>query len=127
MELWHQSYTIITTEANELMAPPHDRMPDILHRRHFDRWLDREKTVQLPIDLLRPFPADEMESFKVSRDVGNVKNNSTEMPDGVCVRSQGCCRKDGPSQKASHWTHGPCSPHRNLFIQVHHFHQLVAG
>jgi hypothetical protein len=32
-----------------------------------------------PIDLLRPFPADEMEAFEVSTDVGNVKNNSPEL------------------------------------------------
>jgi putative SOS response-associated peptidase YedK len=31
-----QSYTIITTDANELMAPVHDRMPTILHRGDFN-------------------------------------------------------------------------------------------
>jgi len=29
-----------------------------------------------PVDLLGPFPANEMEAFEVSKDVGNVKNNS---------------------------------------------------
>jgi putative SOS response-associated peptidase YedK len=76
---WLQSFTIITTEANELMAPVHNRMPVILHPGDFDRWLDREPTDQPPIDLLRPFPADEMEAFEVSKDVGNVKNNSPEL------------------------------------------------
>ncbi len=69
---WLQSYTIITTEANELMATVHDRMPVILHPGDFNRWLDREPNEQPPIDLLRPFPADEMEAFEVSKDVGNV-------------------------------------------------------
>ncbi|WP_157466774.1 hypothetical protein [Edaphobacter aggregans] len=32
-----------------------------------------------PIDLLRPLPAAEMGAFKVSKDVGNVKNNSAEL------------------------------------------------
>jgi putative SOS response-associated peptidase YedK len=32
-----------------------------------------------PIDLLRPFPAEEMEAFEVSKDVGDVKNNSPEL------------------------------------------------
>jgi putative SOS response-associated peptidase YedK len=32
-----------------------------------------------PIDLLRPFPADELEAFEMSKDVGNVKNNSPEL------------------------------------------------
>ncbi|WP_051979263.1 SOS response-associated peptidase [Edaphobacter aggregans] len=76
---WLQSYAIIITEANELMAPVHDRMPVILHQRDFDRWIDREPTDQPPIDLLRPFPADEMEAFEVSKVVDNVKNNSPEL------------------------------------------------
>lgn len=54
-------------------------MPVILHERDFDRWLDRDETERLPIDLLRPFPADEMEAFEVSKDVGNVRNNSSEL------------------------------------------------
>jgi putative SOS response-associated peptidase YedK len=76
---WLQTYTIITTEANELMAPVHNRMPVILRPSDFNRWLDREPTSQLPIDLLRPFPADEMEAFAVSKDVGNVRKNSPEL------------------------------------------------
>jgi putative SOS response-associated peptidase YedK len=48
----------------------------LLHLGDFDRWLSREETHQPPIDLLRPFPANEMEAFEVSKDVGNVKNNS---------------------------------------------------
>jgi putative SOS response-associated peptidase YedK len=75
-----QSYTIITTEANELIAPVHDRMPVILHPGAYDRWLDRDSDPSRPpIDLLHPFPADEMEAFEVSKDVGNVKNNSPEL------------------------------------------------
>lgn len=76
---WLQTFTIITTEANELMAPVHDRMPVILHPGEFNRWLERGETHQPPVDLLRPFPADEMEAFEVSKDVGNVRNNTPEL------------------------------------------------
>jgi putative SOS response-associated peptidase YedK len=77
---WLQSYTIITTGANELMAPIHDRMPVILHPSDYDRWLDRGSDPDRPpLGLLRPFPADKMEAFEVSKDVGNVKNNSPEL------------------------------------------------
>jgi putative SOS response-associated peptidase YedK len=76
---WLQSYTIITTDANELMIPVHNRMPVILHESDFNRWLDREETDQPPIDLLRPFPAEEMEAFEVNKDVDNVRNNSPEL------------------------------------------------
>jgi putative SOS response-associated peptidase YedK len=41
---WLQSYTIITTEANELMAPVRDRMPVILHPSDFNRVARREPT-----------------------------------------------------------------------------------
>jgi putative SOS response-associated peptidase YedK len=56
---WLQSFTIVTTEANELVAPMHDRMPVILEPRDYDRWLDREAE-RPPLDLLRPLEAGEM-------------------------------------------------------------------
>ena len=76
---WLQSFAIVTTEANELMAPIHPRMPVILHPRDYDRWLDREETERLPIDLLRPFESDEMEAFLANPKVGNVRNNGPEL------------------------------------------------
>jgi putative SOS response-associated peptidase YedK len=76
---WLQSYTIITTEAHELMAPIHERMPVILHPGVYDRWLDREETHRPPSICSARSPADEMEAFEVSKDVGNVKNNSAEL------------------------------------------------
>ena len=76
---WLQSYTIITTDANEIMMPIHNRMPVILHEGDFNRWLERGEAHQPPIDLLRPFPAVEMEAFEVSKDVGNVRNNSADL------------------------------------------------
>ena len=77
---WLQSYAIVTTEANELMAQiPHPRMPVILHARDYDRWLDREETERLPLDLLRPFEAEAMEMYKANPKVNNVRNNGPEM------------------------------------------------
>ncbi len=76
---WLQSYAIVTTEANELMTKIHPRMPVILHTRDYDRWLDREETERLPIDLLRPFESEEMEVYEANPKVGNVRNNGPEM------------------------------------------------
>ena len=42
---WLRTCTIITTTANELVAPVHDRMPVILPRESEDAWLDREVAV----------------------------------------------------------------------------------
>ena len=58
---WLQSFTILTTDPNELAAKVHDRMPVILHPGDYDRWLSREKVDQLPLDLLRPYKAEAME------------------------------------------------------------------
>ncbi len=55
------SCTIITTAANDLISPIHDRMPVILPREMEELWLDEQ--VQEPAvltDLLRPYPADDM-------------------------------------------------------------------
>lgn len=74
-----EAYTIITTDPNELLKPIHNRMPVILSPQDYSRWLDPGEPSQLPIDLLRPYPAEEMRAWKVSAAVGNVRNNSPEL------------------------------------------------
>ena len=78
-DTWLQSFTIITTEANEIMSQVHTRMPVILRERDWQRWLDRELTEQPPIDLLRPYDSDEMQLEVCNPAVGNVRNNGPEM------------------------------------------------
>jgi putative SOS response-associated peptidase YedK len=48
---WIRSFAVITTDANELVAEIHDRMPLILAPSHYNRWLSEEPD---PRDLLRP-------------------------------------------------------------------------
>jgi putative SOS response-associated peptidase YedK len=56
-----ESCTFLTTEANEIMQPLHDRMPVILKPEDYDLWLDPEvKDPELLKPLLRPCPAEEM-------------------------------------------------------------------
>lgn len=47
-----ETYTIVTTRANDLLAPIHDRMPVVIAERDHDRWLDAEDAAT---DLLEPF------------------------------------------------------------------------
>jgi putative SOS response-associated peptidase YedK len=54
-------------------------MPVILHRQDYERWLAPAEPPQLPIDLLKPFPAGEMKVWKVGSAVGSVKNNRPEL------------------------------------------------
>lgn len=74
-----ETYTIITTDPNELVQPMHDRMPVILSPSDYDRWLDPGDPARPPIDLLRPFPAERMTAWKVSPAVGNTKNDSPDL------------------------------------------------
>lgn len=76
---WLQSFAIVTTEANELMAKIHPRMPVILKPRDYDRWLDRGETERLPLDLLRPFDAEEMVIHEANPKVNNARNNGPEL------------------------------------------------
>jgi putative SOS response-associated peptidase YedK len=70
-----ETFTILTTGPNELMEPVHNRMPVILEPKDYERWLDTSDPARLPIDLLRPYPAERMKAWPVSERVGNVRNN----------------------------------------------------
>jgi len=74
-----QTYTIITTEPNELMKPIHNRMPVIMPEKAEDLWLD-PKIDNIPTlrSLLRPYPEGEMEVYEVSTLVNSPKNNTPE-------------------------------------------------
>jgi putative SOS response-associated peptidase YedK len=54
------TFSIITTEANELANRVHNRMPVILKPKDYDRWLEPSDPEQPPLDLLRPYDADLM-------------------------------------------------------------------
>jgi putative SOS response-associated peptidase YedK len=68
----HPTYTIITTDANDLVAPLHNRMPVILNQEHENRWLagDAPSADEMK-NLLRPYPANEMDVYPVSSQVNS--------------------------------------------------------
>ncbi|MHB1958862.1 MAG: SOS response-associated peptidase [Acidobacteriaceae bacterium] len=69
-----ETFTILTTDPNEVMVI-HNRMPVILEPKDYDRWLNPGDPARPPVDLLRPYPAERMISWRVSELVGNVRNN----------------------------------------------------
>lgn len=80
--------TIITTDANELLAPIHPRMPVILPETAYGPWLDpavHDKDRLLP--LLKPFPSGEMEYYPVTAKVNSYKYNAPDAiePVSKCV------------------------------------------
>jgi putative SOS response-associated peptidase YedK len=77
-----ETCTILTTAANELMAPLHDRMPVILERSHHDLWLDPEMGEARALKpLLEPYPSEKMTAHAVSKLVNNPGND-----DPKCVQ-----------------------------------------
>lgn len=72
-----ESFTIITTDANELLVEIHDRMPVILPPDRYGVWLDPEIDDPAALEpLLEPYPADEMCAIAVSTAVNNPRNDS---------------------------------------------------
>ncbi|MCQ2008567.1 MAG: SOS response-associated peptidase [Sporolactobacillus sp.] len=70
------SCTIITTEANALMQPIHDRMPVILTKEDEDKWLNPDTETKELMRMLKPFDPEHMQSYEVSQDVNAVRNNA---------------------------------------------------
>lgn len=65
---WVRSCTMITTDANALVATVHDRMPVILEPASYPRWLGEEPEPLHELKaLLRPFNASQMVRWPVSR------------------------------------------------------------
>ena len=73
-----ETYTIITTDPNELMEKLHNRMPVILRPEDYERWLQPGDSARPPVDLLRSFDAEQMKAWKVNARVGNVRNNDPD-------------------------------------------------
>ncbi len=71
--------TIITTKSNDLIMEIHDRMPVILPPDKYAMWLDRSNTdISSLLQLLKPYPADELEMFPVTPKVNSPKFTSSE-------------------------------------------------
>ena len=87
-ELWRSeteniySCTIITCEANSLVAPIHDRMPVILDEKSRLSWLMPGKISEYQ-GLLKPFLAENMETFPVSPLVNNPANDAPQCLDVI--------------------------------------------
>jgi putative SOS response-associated peptidase YedK len=74
-----ETFTILTTDPNELLEPIHNRMPVILASGDYPRWLDAGDPARPPVDLLRPYPAEKMRLWPVSERVGNARNNDPQL------------------------------------------------
>jgi len=69
---------IITTSPNSLMVNIHDRMPVILNREDEAKWLD-DIPLNFVLSMLRSYPAEKMEAYRISNFVNSSSNNSLEI------------------------------------------------
>jgi len=71
--------TIVTTGANDLVRPIHDRMPVIVPAALEDRWLDcAERDRGLLESVLTPYPAGEMDAYEVTPSVNNAAHDGPD-------------------------------------------------
>jgi putative SOS response-associated peptidase YedK len=77
-----ESCTLLTTQPNGILKPIHNRMPVILAKQDFEKWLDPEwHEAKGLIALLKPYPEKEMVAFAVSKKVNNPRFDDPE-----CIR-----------------------------------------
>jgi putative SOS response-associated peptidase YedK len=74
-EEWYKSFTILTTRPNDMVSKLHDRMPVILTREEEKIWLTDGVPMSDLLQLCDPFPEVEMDLYRVSKEVNNVRNN----------------------------------------------------
>ena len=75
-----RSFTIITTEPNALVARIHERMPAIIPRAQYARWLD--PALQDPAQIqpmIAGYPAAELQAIPVGRQISNARNQGPEL------------------------------------------------
>lgn len=87
---WLVTCTIVTTEAEDLLAPIHERMPLYLQPGAFDAWLDPAlDDAEEARSLLVPPAPGLLQVVPVSSAVGNIRNNSAELTRRASPETEG--------------------------------------
>ncbi len=115
-----RSFTVVTTAANSMMAPIHDRMPVVIPEEHWDRWLDPSVTDAEALaelkNLLVPTPDGDLELYPVSQRVNSVRNDGPDLvdriPDSAVARGPSGPTHDGADSGASRRPRRPRSDAR---------------
>ncbi len=74
-----ESCAVLTTEANGVVRPIHDRMPVILRPEDYGAWLDPGTPAPAALlPLLRPYPGDDLVAVPVGRWVNDDRHEGPE-------------------------------------------------
>ena len=76
-----RSCAIVTTRANTLMAPIHDRMPVVLEPDAWAAWLDPTTDMAVVEGLMVPAAEGVLEAYPVSSQVNDVRNDGPQLLD----------------------------------------------
>ena len=75
-----ETFSVVTTEANELLTGYHPRMPVILRKQDFGLWLDPQITNRAALEhLFTPYTSEEMVVHQVHPRVNSVKNQGADL------------------------------------------------
>jgi putative SOS response-associated peptidase YedK len=81
---WIRSCTIVTTAANEKLAPIHERMPVVLAEAAWSEWLDPDnRDTKTLARLLVPAPSEDFLAYPVSTLVNKPDNQGPELLDEI--------------------------------------------
>ena len=73
------TYSILTTAANEKLNPIHVRMPIILSSDQYETWLAPDSGLNVLQALLTAYPSEEFDFHLVSKEINSPKNNLPEI------------------------------------------------
>ena len=73
------TYSILTTAANEKLNPIHVRMPIILSSEQYETWLAPDSGLDVLQALLTAYPSEEFDFHLVSKEINSPKNNLPEV------------------------------------------------
>jgi putative SOS response-associated peptidase YedK len=73
------SFTIITTQANDFLSAFHHRMPVVLPAESYTAWLDPDATAESALDLLAPAPNDLLEAVPLAKAVNSIRADGPEV------------------------------------------------
>ncbi|WP_263385543.1 SOS response-associated peptidase [Granulicella arctica] len=76
-----ESFAMITCDPNGTMEAFHDRTPLVIEPSDYDRWLADVEPSQLPIDLVRTYPAEGMKAWKIAKLIGNGPHLLDPLPE----------------------------------------------
>jgi putative SOS response-associated peptidase YedK len=85
------TFAIITVEPNELLAEKtgHDRMPLIVKRSDYQRWLEPGNKERPSVDLLKPYDSEKMKAWRVDTRINNVRNNDPALSEPLREQTGG--------------------------------------